>query len=195
MLYLIAGFLGIFAGLAAKGNISNIADFRLEKAYLVITAFLIQAAAQLLSTRGVLAVKENSLPIYFVVFILMAVGFWYNRKYAGILIICTGCVMNYVVMALNGGRMPVSPEMMEKAGLEHMIEAMKSGVDGKHILFSESTRLHWLADIIHPPSFLSIFMEIVSIGDLIVVLGIAVLMYEIVRGNRINRRYSNVKTD
>lgn len=193
MLYLLACFMGIAAGLAAKGSISNLANFKLEKIYLIIAAFVIRTTAQVLSARGMVWLIESSLLIYGITFLLLLAAFWYNRHSIGALIIGAGCLMNNVVMLLNGGKMPVSLEAMDRAGMTGMLEFMKNGADGKHSLLTESTKLPWLADIIHLPSFLGLLMEIVSIGDLVIALGLAVLTFEAVRGKRINWRDSHAE--
>lgn len=186
MLYLIACLLGIGAGIAAKGDVFNIAQFRLEKAYIILTAFVLQTAAQILSTQGMTFLIDNSIVVYGVVFLLSAAGFWYNRHYSGILIMGIGLIMNFSVMGLNNGKMPVALEAAKRAGLGNVADDLMRGLDGKHILLTESTRLPWLADIIAPPSVLGVLMRIVSIGDLIVVAGLAVLVFEMVRGKRKN---------
>lgn len=180
MLYLVACILGIGAGIAAKGDILNIANFKLEKVYLVILAFILQTMAQILSVRGITFLIDHSLVVYGVVFLLVVVAFWYNRHYLGVLIMGAGLLMNVAVMGLNNGKMPVALEAAKRAGLGDIAEALKSGSNGKHILLTESTRLPWLADIIAPPSVLGVLMRIVSIGDLIIVVGLAVLVFEMV---------------
>jgi len=47
--------------------------------------------------------------------------------------------------------MPVSLEAMQKAGIKEVTEMIMSGADNKHAVISSTTKLKFLADIIHLP--------------------------------------------
>jgi hypothetical protein len=182
MLYLLAIVLGVAAGLGAGGKISNMLDFKIRKAWLIIAALLLQIGAQVALQKGVLIEDVLVVILNIAVYSLLLGAFWYNRHYAGMIIIAAGSIMNALVMTVNAGKMPVSAELLHKLNLMDAASALESGRDIKHVFIDSTTRLPFLADIIHPPSFLSIFMQIVSIGDIVIAAGLLGLLFEIVSG-------------
>lgn len=182
MPYVLAIVLGITAGLFVGGKISNILDFRIKRAWLIILAFLILAISQSMSARGFKIASDNALIIHAIVFCMLLAGFYFNRRYRGMLAIGSGCALNLIVIMLNGGRMPVSLEVLETAGLVEAAEMVKSGLDLRHCVLDAGARLPFLADIICLPPFWGFMMRVASIGDLIVVAGLLIVAFEIVKG-------------
>lgn len=191
MLYVLAIVFGAVVGLAAGGKLSNILNFKLEKMWIILIAFAVQISSQILCYNGFKFFADNSLIIHGLVFLFMFIAFWANRHYLGVLLVGIGCVLNALVMMVNGGKMPVDPKVIEAAGLPaEAIQVISSGLDSKHILIDETTRLTFLADIIHPPSFLGILMQVVSIGDLVVGVGVFILAFEVITGRKIISHFS-----
>jgi hypothetical protein len=189
MLYLAAIALGIAAGIMAGGKISNVLDFKIKKAWLIILSLLIQISAQIAVSKGIDFIQNYLGILQFAVYALLITAFYYNRQYIGMCIIAAGSILNAIVMIANGGRMPVNADILERLNLMEGADAVNSGQDIKHVFMDESTKLPFLGDIVHPPSFLSCFMQVVSIGDIVITAGLLVLVFEIVRG-----RYKGVKT-
>ena len=188
MLYIIAIALGVLVGLLKKGSMSNLLSIKIEKAWLILASFLIQFLAQVLSVNGFEFTVRYSLAIQGVAFALLLTGLCFNRKYAGMLVIGGGCILNVLVMMLNGGKMPVSRDVLVNAGLNQALELFATGGDGRHILADQSTKLLILGDIMSPPGILSIMMKIVSIGDIIVVIGLFLLVFEATAGRPLRRK-------
>lgn len=191
MLYLIAIILGIILGLVFKGSLSNMFDLKFNKGWLVLAALLIQIAGQIMAARGIYLTHVQVMFINGFAFCILLVGFWYNRQYAGMLGIGMGCMLNAAVMMANGGRMPVSYDILIKGNFEEAANLVINGADIKHTIIDEGTRLVFLADIIRPPHFLSYMMQVISIGDVVVVLGLFVLIFEIVSGRSLGIRHRN----
>lgn len=180
MLYIIAIIAGILAGVLAGGRIGNLLKFRFNKPIILILAFAIQSVASILGLKGIGFVNSCSLIIQGVVYTLLFIGFWLNRHYFGLCVVAVGGFLNAAVMMLNGGKMPVDFSLLTSGVSTEAIELLKSGADGKHTAITESTRLVFLADVFHPPGILSWSMQVISIGDMIVVLGLFVVVLEIV---------------
>ena len=179
MLYIMAIFFGILIGVLAKGKISYMANISFNKAWLFITAFILLIFTQLAGNYFELV---NSYIFVFqgLVFCFLLAGFWFNRQYLGIWVIAAGCLMNALAILLNGGKMPVSLAVVEKANLMSRL----SDVSVKHAIFQidGSTRVPFLCDIIYLPNVLGLFNKIVSIGDIIVVLGLFFIILQVVLG-------------
>ncbi|KNY28248.1 DUF5317 domain-containing protein [Pseudobacteroides cellulosolvens] len=184
MLYLVVIVLGVVLGVLAKGRVSNILNLKFEKLWLLLIVVCIQTAIRLLALRGLIDAGRYSFVTQGAAFTLLMVVLWYNRRLFGVVVIGVGTLSNILVMMLNGGLMPVSSELLKKIGdLSGSLELMKNGSDGKHILINEATKLPLLSDIIEMPPFLGWLMPIVSIGDLIVAVGIFLLVFLAVRSS------------
>jgi len=180
MLFILAVVLGIAVGIAMKGRLSNVLNFRLKKAWILLLAFVIQAGAQIMNFNGLMEINNYTLVIQGCVIILLLIGFWYNRKYIGIIIMSFGFFLNALVMMLNMGRMPVSYDILQNNNLRDAAELLLAGRDSKHVLIDENTKLWFLSDVICLPGFFGNTMGLVSIGDLIIVAGVFVLVAEVV---------------
>ncbi len=182
MIYLLAIAAAIITGILVKGRISNLLNLKFEKTWLILAAFVILSAAQITGSKYGFA-QRYSFWINLITFCMLLIGLWYNRRYAGMLFIGLGCLLNAAAILVNGGKMPVSMEMIEKAGLSHMI----SELSFRHMIFEEwnQVRLPLLSDIIHIPGFLGYWVGVASIGDLIITLGLFCVVLEAVAGREI----------
>jgi hypothetical protein len=93
-----------------------------------------------------------------------------NRKNPGFLLILIGVFLNFLVMALNGGRMPVSLDAASVLDPGY-IEVLKESLYAKHTMLTSSTYLGFLGDVI-PISDPYPRTQIISIGDIIMNIGI-----------------------
>ncbi|CAN5585386.1 hypothetical protein BH24ACT26_BH24ACT26_20800 [soil metagenome] len=91
-----------------------------------------------------------------------------NRRMPGMLIADVGLALNLLVIVLNGA-MPVSTAAARSAGIER--SPGSSGL--KHEAMSSDTFLPWLGDVVPVPGL----REVWSIGDLVLAVGIARLVY------------------
>ncbi len=159
------------------GKLRNLASIELRLWWLLPAALVLQTIAQLLpsdrswsSTVAVILLLSS--------FPLMLILAWANRYKAGIWIAGIGVLLNFTVIALNGG-MPILPEAVEIAGGQADFAAgVQSGeieLDAKHVLLDESSRVPFLADVIPMPG------SVVSLGDVLLVVGLGVFLEEQLR--------------
>ncbi|NLC69596.1 MAG: DUF5317 domain-containing protein [Clostridiaceae bacterium] len=198
MSYVLSAVLGMAASLISGGRFSNFTNFKFKKGFLIVLGLLVQFVAQLAIGRLPYHVINNAVWINMVVFCLLFSGFWFNKKYAGIDTIALGTALNALVIMFNNGRMPVNREILSRNGLWQAIEMVEKGLDFKHVFIDESTRLVFLADIIEPPGIFGFFMRIISIGDVLITLGIGILVFEMFSGYSIldlirGKRHRGVK--
>jgi len=182
LLYFIAVIFGIVAGLALGGSLSNFANFKFQNGWLIIVAFIMQVAVQLATQKYSVKIVNCALLVNIVIYCLLFTGFWLNRQYFGINIIFFGSGLNILAMLSNNGRMPVSYEVLLKNNLQEAISLINKGLDFKHVFINEGTKIVFLTDIIQPPGIFGYLMRVVSIGDLIIVLGICIFVFEIFVG-------------
>ncbi len=120
--------------------------------------------------------------IFMSIYIIGLIFLWKNRTLKGFNFILIGVFLNFIVMFLNGGRMPVSEEAAVVLDPLY-IDALKTELYGKHMLLTESTRLPFLGDIIpitspYPKD------QVISIGDVIMNIGIFLFIQQKMLENR-----------
>ncbi|MBM7618423.1 hypothetical protein JOC95_000265 [Bacillus tianshenii] len=162
---IIALLVGLFRG----GNFKGLADMKIKQAWVFPVLLMIQIVIYILQNKiPILGFYSNT--IFILVYLVGMYFLWLNRHHPGFVVIFIGVFLNFLVMALNGGRMPVSIEA--SAVLDpYFVEALKNGLYGKHAAITESTRLAFLGDII-PLSAPYPREQIISIGDVIMNIGV-----------------------
>jgi len=161
---LVAIGVGAVVGLARGGKPSNLTDLRVGGLALLVAGFLIQFISTFV-TR-----KDLAVGLLLLSYLLLLVFAGINRSAGGMWIVGIGVLMNFSVIALNGG-MPVLPEAAELAG----VSAAKVAASAKHVVLDGSTRLPFLGDIIPLPG------SVVSLGDVLLGIGLGVFIEEELR--------------
>ncbi len=159
----LVGSLGAIAGLMKGGRLAGIAFTHLKALWLLPIALVLQ----ILATRpeGNISVVAGLLAANAVLVLLL----FLNRHFAGTRIAAIGLLLNSLVIGLNGG-MPVSQKAASVAALTPT-EVQASAPE--HVPETASTRLLWLGDTIPLPNS----NLVVSIGDILLALGIARFLY------------------
>jgi len=105
---------------------------------------------------------------------------WRNRRELPLWIVGTGLALNLLVIVINGGWMPMSPETLVKIRPDLANETLLTGVRvgfGKDFLLDPtSTHLWFLSDIFVLPAWFP-YRVAFSLGDILVALGIIGLFY------------------
>ena len=104
---------------------------------------------------------------------------WRNRQLSGIRIVGLGVVCNLLVIAVNGGLMPITPEALVRINpgstLAQWPISAHYGYSKDIILLKENVRLWALSDVlVIPPPFPR--PTAFSLGDLLIAVGIVVLL-------------------
>lgn len=157
----------ILVGLIIGGKITNLGKIDFKYFYLVIAAYLIQAGIDYWATGRLFGGSPYlHLVSYFILFFVL----WQNRRLPGMYLIITGTLLNFIVIALNRGQMPVDPNVLPS----NLIQALAEGHGGTHGLITGSTKMKFLADIFHITYFNR--NQLISIGDIIMDVGVFLLV-------------------
>jgi hypothetical protein len=158
--------LGIAAGYLIGGHIDGLSRLRFRWLWLVVAVLVVRAAVLVTPLRHVDGVQYVYLAALTA---LVAWTLWQIELVRGIWLIAIGSALNLVVIATNGARMPVAPELA--GSLVH------SGQVGQYTLMTAQTNLNWLADWIGLPGPIGRWLpEAYSPGDVAVALGIGVVI-------------------
>ena len=174
-------FFALAIAMLRGGRLVNLGDIELRAWWLLFVAFGLQAA-----TRWLPEDAENlGLVLVLFSFVLLMVLVMVNRSKPGMWIAGIGVLMNFTVIALNGG-MPVLAGAAEVASGFTVTEPDLSG-SFKHVLLDENSRLTFFADVI--PLRLAGIGEVISLGDVFLALGLGVFLeYELRRPRRYFKR-------
>jgi len=97
-----------------------------------------------------------------------------NRQHLGMKILMVGAILNFLVMAANGGLMPIAPETASQLISRNVLLDYSLGdrIGPKDILLlAEQTRFEWLADRFLPPAWFS-YQVAFSLGDVFIAVGV-----------------------
>jgi hypothetical protein len=169
------------------GRLGRLADLSLRYPWLALAAAALQypLVYGILRERTVLGVSLSNLVMVGSYGLLLWV-IWANRRLPGIPLVGLGLLSNLLVMALNGGWMPITPAALARIG--HMPRVSDGTVarvlGAKDIMLArEQTRLWLLSDVF---VFAAPFPVPVafSIGDVLVAAGLFWLLQQAMVGSR-----------
>ncbi len=153
--------LSIIVGFFRKGSIWGFLELKLKGIYIFPVLLLIQILVFVYQNQ-IEFLAAISGYIYIGVYIIGLYFLWMNRHSQGFLLILAGVFLNFLVMFLNGGRMPVSLEAAEVLD-PYYTEVLLNSLYAKHTALTESTRLGFLGDVI-PLSSPYPKQQVISIG-------------------------------
>jgi len=166
----------ILIALVRGGKIGRLFKLQFERIELIFIALFLQYAVSLSAAFGLPLLTGYGNIVLAVSYLLLLLGIWFNRKLPAARMIAVGIFLNALVILANGGRMPVSAVALRQAGLDYYIPLLEKGNYLKHAMLDSGTRLPFLADII--PLKPSIYPggKVISIGDIILNLGVFLLV-------------------
>ncbi len=167
--------LGLVLGLIAGGHITNLADVRLHRMWLIFAAVFIRFGTETLLIAGFPPAELLRLPLLGSSFALLLLALWPNRNYPGISLAFIGILANAAVIVVNGGYMPIWEPALTLAGLGsadvtalHVV--LPPALDAQFLL-----RLGPFGDVIPIP--FPIVQNVASVGDAFLTLGLAFFLF------------------
>jgi hypothetical protein len=169
---------GAVAGWLAGGSLLRAGSVRLRGLWLAPLAlgmqvFLVRATGQ--------EVPFWAGPLHVASYVLLLMVVLRNRRLWGMPLLGLGLALNALVIAANGGLMPLSPERFELRHAGSTVAIGERVPGSKDVLLPrEETRLWWLSDTIALPTGGPRPM-VASPGDLILAAGLAATVYGLMR--------------
>lgn len=164
--------IGVLWGWARGGTLRRLASLPLRQPWWFVLGLLLQKGAALLRAEGWL--PPWTLPVAIVLahgFIIA--GLVANRHLPGSGWLAAGTLLNLLVIAAHGGRMPVLDSAIRVAGLDGFRWMLAPEAASKHTLLPDGSPWALLADSIPlaPPYYP--VRRVASLGDVVGMVGMA----------------------
>lgn len=161
-------FIATTIALLRGGRLINLADIRLQYWWLLLLGFGIQAATALLPDRD--WTRSAATAMILVSYLPLLILVLINRNREGMWLAGFGVLMNFSVIALNGGMPVLEGAAVVAAGLGGGAGGFQLALDFKHVLLDASTRIPFLGDVI--PVRLFGIGQVISLGDVLLAVGL-----------------------
>ena len=179
MTRLVALVLAVLVGLIRGGHLARLGSLSIRRGELALGALI----WQLLLIYGPWLAKSSTRDVAAGLMLLsylpLFVFVWLNKDLPGLKLIGLGLALNFLVIGLNKGYMPISPEALARVDYDITIPSLSPGSYIAHtknmVLAREETLLWILSDIFASPRILP-WLFVFSIGDAITSIGVFVLI-------------------
>jgi Family of unknown function (DUF5317) len=161
-------FFALALAMLRGGRLINLGDIELRSWWLLVLAFGLQAGTGWIPDDSQ-ALGHTMILGSFALLMLLVV---FNRSKPGMWIAGIGVLMNFTVIAINGG-MPVLAGAAEVAS-GFTVTAPDFTGSFKWTILDETSRLTFFADVI--PLRIAGIGEVVSVGDIFLALGLGVFL-------------------
>ena len=160
-------------GFVRKGSLRNLSGIPLRHFYLFVLPFVLFASVLAAGpARGTLSILPYVKVISIAQYVILLAAIALNVHIREMWVVGAGTFLNFASLAANGGVMPVGTTALRIAGLTQLLNSESA----RHVIMTPETRLKWLADIIPVPTFSPLLSQVISIGDLVIAVGIFLLV-------------------
>ncbi|MHC1740486.1 MAG: DUF5317 family protein [Anaerolineaceae bacterium] len=183
MILIVAVFIGLIAGLIrARVNKQEYRYFDLRLPVLVVIAFIPQFFGFFLPATRVLFSEQIASFLLISTQVLLLLFCLLNLKNIRFIPIFTGFMANFLVIVLNGGLMPISPEtinrLMPNAPDSFWSLGHRLGFGKDIVLQEKQTKLPFFSDRFVTPEWLR-YPVAFSFGDLLISAGVIWLLWSL----------------
>jgi len=180
--------LGFIIGFLRGGSLRRLARLDIPYFYLIIAALLVQLSINILMRLWMAPVLAYFLLLSSYLLLLAAV--WLNRQDEFLFLVLIGLILNFLVIALNGG-MPVSFQAAKMLGVDSGRYIGELAQDFKHVPLLAGTKLKILGDIIPLPRPFPL-PQIFSAGDIFISMGVFLFLQNFMYYSGKHRRHPSI---
>ncbi|MBL4937212.1 DUF5317 domain-containing protein [Clostridium sp. YIM B02515] len=164
-MFLLALIIAVIIGYCLKGKLRNIDAEKVKGLYLVFAAFFLEYIVLTLLRKGSIKIGTITLLSDIIMYLMLVIFTYFNRKDRWILILGIGFMLNAIVIFANGGMMPVRETIVRSYGFKGDL-----GTTGLYRFIDKNTHFVFLSDIIPLGNRK---LGIASIGDIVECIGVA----------------------
>lgn len=181
-MFIEALIVGIAVGLFRGGSVKSLKTAQIRMPALLILAFLIQVVVSFMLLAGSSFFINQRLIFYAFSYGLLFVALFSNLNSKAVWLIVFGSLLNFAVIFLNGGTLPIAVEALEKAGFNNRLELIQAGRLVQYQLTEGSgSWLAFLGKRLTPPAIYPI-RQVFSIGDVFISLGVFLWIQDLLLG-------------
>ncbi|MBA1333996.1 MAG: hypothetical protein HPY66_1480 [Firmicutes bacterium] len=161
----------LVVGKIRGGKFRCLGQVQIHNWWLFLLSFAIEFGALFAVSAGIQIAARYSMYLHILSYLILFIGIMSNREYPSMWVVFLGSFLNFLVITLNGGAMPISIPGLLRAGLENSAQMISAGGYVTHRPLTEATRLPFLADIFVLPAGYP-FPKVLSVGDILISIGI-----------------------
>lgn len=173
----VAVVVGLALGLLTGGRLQHVGDHHFRGAPLLVAGLVIQGLSGRIGGDGL------TVPLVIVSYLLLIAFAVANLAVLGMGVVLIGLLMNFATIAVNGG-MPVRRSAVVAAGIASWDEVDDLDMHEKRHLERPDDDLMVISDIIPVP----MLREVLSFGDLVMVVGVADVLVHLLHPAPARRR-------
>jgi hypothetical protein len=146
-----AAILSILVGLLAGGRLGRLKDIDLKAPWLFIAAAAVSLGVRITGAAGLPVTRTVGPWLFAGSYLALAVALWLNRHLRPLWVVAVGVFLNFLVIAANGGAMPVDRNLALRSGNQFLLRLLDSPEYTVHKPLTPATRLAPLADVLPLP--------------------------------------------
>jgi hypothetical protein len=179
--------LSLIIGKLRGGKFKSLGQVTIHHPWMFILAFAIEFGTLFAVAAGIEVVRDFSIYLHSLSYLILFIAIISNREHPAMWVLFLGVLLNFIVIFINGGAMPISIEGLQRAGLDKEAQIISAGGIITHQPLTLDTKLPFLADVIVlPPPYP--FPKLMSIGDFIICLGVILFVQKAMMQEKIARQ-------
>ncbi len=159
----------LLVGALSGGKLSRLGEIKLARIWWIAASFLIKFLPVFFLARILSPSPVMCMLLSLATYLMLFYGLYPNLRLPGFALLASGMFLNFVVIAVNQGRMPVDSTGIGPNLLKSQVEALAASFT--HQMVHDGVRLGFLADIFGW-RFFSSNPTTFSIGDVLMAAGI-----------------------
>ena len=187
MILIIMVAIGVVIGFLSGGSLAGFGEARFRFLPLLLVSGLVQVIIFTEYVGSEPFVRDLAPYLYVGALATGLVAIYLNRHIYGLKIVFLGALLNFIVIAINGGTMPAREASLRTAGTLELIQEQHAKLDaGEDVqwpqltITDEDTRLAFLGDIFPIPDGFPA-ANVISIGDILISVGAIVAIVWVMR--------------
>lgn len=162
--------LSLVVALCRGGRLRRLGEAQIRALWAILLALLFQFSISFLLDRWPDLPRYVLTGLFVLSYLMLAVALYANRHLPGALWMVLGATLNFLVIVVNGGRMPVHPWALALTGQEDFMVYLGSDACPTHLLSGPGTNLWFLGDCMGIPYIH--LKSAFSVGDVCLMIGL-----------------------
>jgi len=160
----------LVVALLRGGKLRRLGEAHIRALGAILLALLLQLGISFVLDRWPDVARIVLSSMFVLSYLMLAVALYANRRLPGAMWMVAGATLNFLVIVVNGGRMPVHPWALKLTGQEDFMLYLGGDTCATHFLSGPGTHLWFLGDVMGIPYIH--LKSAFSIGDVLLMVGL-----------------------